>query len=546
MNYSKYGNIYSKFHGCTDFTIKDNIIILDFYDQKWDNWMTTRIHEYDKVSVDVKDPFSQAFKVFFKTEATCSAFCKQDSFTLIIGNVRVVFPMPTKSATNHLYATPYFVQDPQIVHNYLQGIGRHAYDHIFNYKNCVLYLDKSDVPCPGGCYFGRNCEPTNPYYRICVLSQEPYEAIQSILQEWKHRRGILEIPFLTQDTISPPKFMPFEPISNFILPDLPTLSMGMITKKLSLNRPHCLIHDILNSYYRHCVHQQEETGINPDLSVQSLGLVLEWPLRVMYEGLHYMSVADKDKQHVAIAVNGRHPNKILHSRVPYTRYSEYESLPALPWLPISYVPTVLDTPEDVSKVSIDTVVIGLVYHSAFFCLSLPLLEGRPCPVSHRNVHNLFTPATQTLIQDKRYFQIIETFRYNNEYLLHHVSMKGIQFDAWCLCKFDDTIAYPKPVRCPSLVQEWLSLFAIQEKLGAIEEPVDVDIVRMALVLAKHNICFNTKIMTFENGKSKKNKLIVSDAALNLYMGKMSADFINDARLEVKEETNEEGYGCNIM
>lgn len=548
MNGAKYAKIYSEFHGCTSFTMHGgDYIILSFKDENWDTWLVSRLYQSHRIQVQVQLPLAQAFKVLFKTEAPVSAFCKQDSFSILLGNERMIFPMPDSTANIHLCATPFFVRDPQIVYDYLQGVARPSNNHIFSYNNAVVFLDSCDIPSPGGCYFNpTSTEDASPLYRICILSQEPIEHVIKLANTWKVRRGISHIPFQTRDTISHSKFIRFKPVQNVQCDSNTSLATNTIQKKLSIHRPQCLLHDIINSYYRHVLrfYEDSEADSNPRLHLQSLGLIVEWPFRIAYEGLHRAET--EEKTFVALAVNGYRPNRVIFVNQPYERYVEYQDVPATIWIPISYIPTILETPVDVVKVSVDSTVIGYFVHGTFFCFSRAMLEGRPTHASQSNINYIFNVAKPSVFNDNR-FTIIETFRYDEKHVLHHINFQGIETDAWCLCEnLNDATIYPKYLQLPWLVHEWINFYA--ENHAQVSDYVNVGIVRLALVLAKHGICFQTKIVPPQRQLKKENEMIVTDSSIELCMSQEVADFINNVRLEVEDldEGKEEKSFCNIM
>ncbi|GBL71884.1 hypothetical protein AVEN_228811-1, partial [Araneus ventricosus] len=242
MNFPRYGSLYSRFHGCTSYRLEDNIIILDFVDMPFDNWAILHFYKYDVLRIDAQQAFIQAFKVFSKTEAPITIACLKDSWTGLLGNSKIFMPMEEKAATFQLYATPYFVKDPSLIAEYLQGIARPATDNIFLYKNCIMYLDKNDLPYPGGCYF----QPTESQalYRICFLSNEPMRHVLAVASEWKSRRDILTFSFLTKEALTRPKMIPFQPVGQPHLPEERAISTGMIQKRLAVHKPRSIIQDV--------------------------------------------------------------------------------------------------------------------------------------------------------------------------------------------------------------------------------------------------------------------------------------------------------------
>ncbi|GFQ99829.1 uncharacterized protein TNCT_226591 [Trichonephila clavata] len=162
MNFPRYSSLYARFHGCTSFRIEDFTVILDFADESFTNWSLLHLYRFDRLTTDAKHTFAEALKVFFKTEAPLTVACEHDTWTAVLGNSKIIMPSLEDSATFQLYATPYFVSDPSLVAAYLQGVARAASDYIFMYKNCVLYLDKNDLPSPGGVTLNRLKRVRNP------------------------------------------------------------------------------------------------------------------------------------------------------------------------------------------------------------------------------------------------------------------------------------------------------------------------------------------------------------------------------------------------
>lgn len=147
MNILTYGSVYSKFHGCFDYRVDHDMLILDFLDMAWDPWIVVRFHTPEKVYTQSSAPLLKAFKNYFKTEAPCTVFLKQDSWSVLMGKSRVIMPArDEESATLHLYSTPYFVRNPSIVEEHMQGTVRSAYENFYSYQNCVMYLDAQDLP----------------------------------------------------------------------------------------------------------------------------------------------------------------------------------------------------------------------------------------------------------------------------------------------------------------------------------------------------------------------------------------------------------------
>ncbi|GBM53894.1 hypothetical protein AVEN_64820-1 [Araneus ventricosus] len=139
-------------------------------------------------------------------------------------------------------------------------------------------------------------------------------------------------------------------------------------------------------------------------------------------------------------------------------------------------------PVDIVKVSVESMVIGFFLHGNFFRFSRAMLKARPTHVSQSNINLIFNVAKPRVFNDNR-FTIIETFRYNEKHVLHHINFQGIETDAWCLCEnLDDATIHNKYLQLQWLVHEWINFYASNH--AQVSDYVNVGIVRLAVVLAK--------------------------------------------------------------
>ncbi|KAG8175210.1 hypothetical protein JTE90_022633 [Oedothorax gibbosus] len=496
-------------------------MILDLADLDFDPWSCLRFFRFETISMNAQQPFIQALKLLFKSEAPMTVFCQNESWSALLGNTKFIMPVNEVDAKFQLYATPYFVKDPSSIAEHMQGISHATSDNVFMYKHGVLYLDHMDVPFPGGCYLDASVV-SGPLYRICFLSREPLNKALAVATEWKSRRDVLNIPFLTKETLANPTMIPaLQPIAVPYLPDNRVVSVGSIQKRLSMNDPSCLIQDVLHSYRRN----------HPD--VQNVGIVMDWPFRLTFEGTR--PNASSDKECVALSVNGVRPTKTLHVRYPYDVYTEYDQVPAIPWTLVNYHPVILELPLDMVKVSVDSIVLGYVYKNGFYCFNYPVMEGRPTHESARNVKWLLSPVKQLDVA------VQETFRIDEKYALNRIQRHGIP--AWCITQADDTHKYPQKKVLAPLVEEWLNLFCQQMGKPPV---IDVKMIQMALTLARHKVCFKIKIKT---DKRKVDEILLNDNEIEMVMTRLETNFINSVRVREDEEENngkEEGEGCKIM
>lgn len=527
MNFSSYGNYYGKFHRGIVSAVHNGIMVLDFTDMPWETWFVSRLHNSAKISINADKPLLKALKTFFKTDVPASVFCKESSFTVLLGNERLVIPVSGSNAKFHLYATPYYLNDPQIVANYLEGYTRPAYEHVYPYKNTILFLDNCDLPYPGGCYFDKSI-PTS-YYRICFLTNESLEYVSTLVSEWHSRQDVFNLPHLAREVVIQPKFIQFQVIGEPHFQESDTTSTGIIHKHYSREKPELLFQDILESYFHNLERFNDSRS-----DYNNLGLIVPHPVKVIFDGVRTYQNQTLTHQSIALAINGNHPSRVVLAREPFDRFFEFKDVPAtIVWTPIYYERKFLETELDIEKVVIDATVIGFNYRGAFFCLDKPLLEGRPAPQSLINTQCLLSIVTD--LTDKK-IQVVETFRYDSLHSLHRVHLRGLTFETWCLTKASDSDPYTKAMHLPYLVQEWLAFFKQLEK--EVLKNVNVSTVRLALTLSRHKICYR-----LINDCKKDGEMYLTEQDITFYLKDTVIDFINEARIGKAENTHESS--CTI-
>lgn len=535
MNFNTYGSLYGKFHKCSISVVRNDIIVFDLGNSPYETWTISRMYPSEKITIDSDKPLLQALKSFFKSDVTASVISNsQYLWTICLGKERMIYPIGVDvkpDSVLRLYATPYFVTNPQIVSQYLQGTIRPSFENVYFYKNTIMYLDNHDLPYPGGYYFDK-CEAT-PFYRICFLSDESIDNVVKVASEWQSRRDVLTIPFLTRNMITVPKFIDFKPVPEFSFSDSSVISMGLIQRDLSIRKPELFIQDLLISYYKNISRQVSDAS---NLDFNFLGLVIEWPFELTFEGSRQSKTQNEDKQFVALSVNGNYPNRVVCVLNPYDRYVEYNHVPVTIWTPISFVFYTLLTDINVKKVVLDSVVIGLVYREAFFCLSEPLLEGRPTNSFALNTEYLLSVASAEDIEMDSKVRILDSFKYNEDFSLRRVYLKGIHLETWCLTRAGNMHPFPKNIQLPYLVKEWLKVFTEAEP-NTFE--VDVSTVRLAMTLSKHNICYN--LIASEDTKEPVN---LTDNHVKFYMNERIVQFINEARVAKSQAESGENF-CAI-
>lgn len=534
MNFNTYGSLYGKFHQCSVSLVRNDIIVFDLGNSPYETWTISRMYPSEKIIVDSNKPLTLALKSFFKSDVTASVISNsQYLWTICLGNERMIYPVGVEVKPDNelrLYATPYFVTNPQMVSQHLQGTIRPSFENIYFYKNTVMYLDDRDLPYPGGFYFDE-CTPT-PFYRICFLSDESIDYVVNLASEWQSRRDVLTIPFLTREMTVFPKLVDFKPVPEFSFSDSNVISMGLIQRDHSLRKPELIIQDLLISYYKNTSRQVNDAN---NLDFSFLGLVIEWPFDLTFEGSRQPKNRRENRTLVALSVNGNFPNRVVCVLNPYDRYVEYNHVPATVWTPISFVFYSLLTDINVKKVVLNSVVIGLVYREAFFCLSQPLLEGRPTKSFALNTEYLLSTANAEDILADPQIQVLDSFKYNDDFSLRRVYLKGIHLECWCLTSAENMHPHPKNIRLPYLVKEWLKLFMVA---GQDTFDVDVSTVRLAMTLSKHNICYNLLA-----SDDYKEPVELTDNRVKFHMNEKIVQFLNKARIAKSEAV--EGNFCVI-
>lgn len=522
MNAPKYAKIYAQYHlCCSSSVVGNNTVVLEYDVLPFAPYLVSRMFGFETLA-EPNRPMVQALSVFFKNEAPTTTFLKEDSFTLLLGKDRVL--IPKEGGKCKLYASPYFVHDPKVVEAFLRGMARPVHDDTYIYKNSVLYLDPDDLPCPGSNYFRPGKRKRRESFRICFLSEESdtEQFFQKVIKEWEYRQDVTMNPFAARDTIRVPKFIDFKPSSSSpVLPDDFAVSTSTIKKENSESQfPGFLIQDVLLSY---------ETE-----DVRHLGLIIEYPFRLHYDGSHCIEgCRPASKQFVALAVNGARPKRTLKVRDPYERYVEYDYVPDnVQWTEIFFARDSFDLPPGVNLVAIDSVVIGIEYHRAFLCLSAPLLECKPRRRRSLHADCLLTPVSQ--LSELR---VLDTSRLDGETSLLRVRVGDLPWDFYCVTRQSDT-RYPKRLQMPNLVEKWLQ-FYVRNK-DKTQYLGDLQTVRLGLVLAKHKICFKTNIVQ----KIRGQEAWVDEGRIVLQMSDKGAEFVNQMRLEgnnVEQESN-----CTIL
>lgn len=518
MNIKRYAHEYAKFHNSFTFDLMDDLILLPFTVWTWDNSKVLRLRYFDKIKSNNCTPLAQALKAYLKTDTICSVFLSKDTCSLLIGNERLIIPESRGSLK--LCATSFFVRDPKIIESHA-SVSRTPFPNVFVcniIENAILFLDELDVPCPGGNYF--NNKTGSEYYRLCYLTTDP-KVLQSSLKIWRDHDSVITIPFFSKSaTINVSNFLHIQTINDVPFPDSSIKSTAIIDKK----NPHFLIQDILNTYVRN-------GGF-----IDNIGLFIEYPIRVSFEGCDDIH-NDRLKQFIAISINGNEPKTVLHVQCPYDRYIEYTHIPAVPWTRLLFDTS--DLPSDLQPVVVDSTILGYNYQDAFFCLSYPMLDIK---FGNFNTEYLLNTVDFDLYTDKK-IDVIDSYRYDNYHDINRVKHRELPHELWCLTTIQNIPeTYARRVTAPEFVRNWL-LFYDQNKQNKDVRYGDLDVVKLALVLARHKICFSLKASRYREVFFEQGKDIL------FRLDPEAIDFINDVRLDDDESRTDHelsGDKCIIL
>lgn len=570
MNIEKYATILAKYNNVFSHkNHKTKIIVIPFKENKWVSKYLSRIKSFDKVIYNCKRPVIKAFKAFYRTDCIASVFLQQNnSHTILMGNERILFSHP--EGKTYLCLTPFWVKNASCI-DLRSGVGAGCgTDNIFPHLNAILFLDELQTPYPGGCYYTRNRSRTTPippskideYMRICYITRD-LSILDDIFIAWNGKQNIEHFPFITKTTIlTISKFIqpfPIQNVSHF--PESVVKSTSLITKKLSRSNPNFLIQDILNTY------------LSASGSVDNVGLFIEYPFECDYEnscgnaedGTCYIdnkssSSSNDPQQYVAFYVNGLNPKKILQVRRPYDRYMEYENfIPDIQmhlWTKILYDPRE-ELPFNVSRVVIDNTILGYCYKGAFLCLAYPALSSFVIPFDHlskcgsKNLDTdcLLSPMKENDLKHDNNIFVIDKYPYDRTHHLYHIKHKNIRNDLWCLSRIDDNkyyndtfckisdnanrnsdeppSKYPKKADPPLFVSKWLSFYDKHKDQNNLHFG-NLDLFKLALILARHKICFKLK-----RGNSREISYVSGEYEIRLE--EPLVNYINEIRLLPAEE-----------
>ncbi|GBO40404.1 hypothetical protein AVEN_58055-1 [Araneus ventricosus] len=459
--------------------------------------MLLKLRSFDKILSPASNPLLNALKSHYKSEGLCDVFQEPKRVTILMGNERIVFPVDER-AKCYLVATTLFVKNPSVFENYLKGSGRQVYDNVYAYNNSVIYLDPFDIPGPGLNYFEET--ESNSFHRICFVTPHVNDVY---LAEWTNRQEVYELPFKTKFVTQQAKFIHYKPMDEIQLPDAHAKGTGLIHKRHSFRDPKFLLQDILNSYRG---------------PIDHLGLLVQYPFCIGYDG-----ACNVGNHFVALVVNGHFPKRVLQIRSPYERYIEYDFVPAVGWSQIYYerIPST-----GLDRVVIESTVLGYVYKDFFLCLEHPMLGNSPTyPLQNTTYLCKPAPSSTDVFRDAN-IEVLDTYRYDCAHTLHRIKHRNVPQEVWCLAIHDESQSFPKRFNLPHLVDHWINFFSSNCKKFALDF-TNLDVVKLALVLSKHKICYKIKISV-----AKNRELEMNNEELIFRLDESAVAFINDARLDL--------------
>lgn len=470
--------IYATFHGAHYNYVVSETIVIPLHEESWVKNIVLKIKNFRRIYGNSK-PLTASLKYYHKIEAACTIFISEDSWSLLLGEHKIVYP---KNGGSTLFcATHFFVKEPDLFDRYMKTVNAVRYEgHVYSYASTMIYLDSYDIPYPGGEYFSPANKPS-PWFRVCFLTDD-LRQIERLEVELQDRQGVWSLPSklgCVESHISP--FLDLKPVTEVHLPEKYYESTNIVLKKKSLKHSDFIIQDILDTFKK----------------FNDVGILLEYPVRISY----FAEEAPKDsRQFYALSINCNVPKIVLYVPAPYDRYFQYRlTSKNIPWSSIAYDHE--PTPNGLESVVMDGNTLGYLYRDTFFCLNEPKLPV-VTHVHHRNLDGLFRKLTFDLKSDES-LKIVNTFRYDSQHLIYCVKHREIRHELWCLGDYNSRIAYPKPYTPPYLVREWAELLVTYGHRCA--NFGDLDLVKLMYVLARHRICFLTvetrpeeRDLTFEN------------------------------------------------
>lgn len=531
MNFQQYATNYGAFHGVNETDIIKNCIVYKLEKISWSRDIVLKLKNFSKAyddsdkKVDNIKPLSKSLMKHFKLETPCTVFLTDDSFSVLYGNSYLVYPKYNGSIL--VVATQYFVKNSKIFENYMSKFKAECVSEgIYYYKSAVIFIDKYDIPYPGGNYFSKE-NTENTFSRICfILDQQDALRIQEFVQDLDNVNNIYFKGLTTKcakTDIS--KFLDPIPVNEINIPTSHYEYTNVIAKRFCYKDPKFILQDILNSCY----------------ITENIGIVIEYPICISYVSLNETI---SPRHYYCFAINCHQPNKFIHVPSPYDRYYQYNhGIKDIPWNSVYYDPLSHYQDLNVLDVSIDTNIIGHVYKDTFFCLSHPKISNS-IKFPNRNTRFLINTLSFDIEMDNN-LNVIYMNRFDSDFIIYCVKHKNLPYDMFCLKKSKQTISTYKMTNLPYLVQNWATIVSKNQNRSHLNFG-DLNFIKLMYILARHKICFylresKTREIVYENQK----KIIFE-------VEKNAIDFINNMRLEfiskkkpIEDESKENTSQCSV-
>lgn len=526
MNFQQYANYYGAFHGVLETDIIKNCIVYKLEKISWTRDIVLKLKNFSKAyddsenNIDNIKPLSKSLMKHFKLETPCTVFLTDDSFSVLYGNSYLVYPKSYGSIL--VVATQYFVNNAKVFQNYMTQFNAECVsENIYYYKSAVFFIDKYDIPYPGGHYFSkRNTE--NSYSRICIIiDQQDSLRIQEFILDLEHINNIYYKSLQTKCVNTD--------ISNFLAPvavdqlHIPTShyeQTNVVAKRLCYKDPKFILQDILNSCY----------------ITKDIGIVIEYPICISYISLND---ANNPHRYYCFAINCHQPKRFIHVPSPYDRYYQYNNpIKDIHWNSVYYDPLSDYQDLNVLDVAIDTNIIGHVYKDTFFCLSHPKISN---VINFPNRNTRFLQNTLSFdIETDQNLNIIYMHRFDADFIIYCVKHKNLPYDMFCLQKAKNYVSNYKTNKLPFLVRDWATLVLNNQNRTQLNFG-DLNFIKLMYILARHKICFNLRESKKRDIIYEKQKDIIFEVEQNAidFINGMKLDFISKTKSK-KEEPEETG------
>lgn len=510
MNSQTHSTIYAKNQGIDFASVKNETIIITIDETPFDKNKILKLSGSRRI-LNADMPKFRALAAYYKVEGPATLFETDKSWSLLLGNEKMAYP--SHSGRVHMCATPYFVRDPDVFGNAF----RVSYsEHVYAHKNAIVYLDRFDVPCPGGRYV--DARP-DEFYRICYVTgnSDGDETIEAMFEDAK---GVYAFPLKTAPAIA--NLSPF--VQSTIVNDEVTFadtyyeSTNLVKKSRCFEDADAILMDILDSYP----------------ASRQVGLVIEHPIRVSFVAPE--TTGSTNRKFVALAVNCNPPPKtVLYVPAPYDRYYQYRHPPPdVRWIHLYYDPS----EEHFAKpVVIAKSLIGYAYRDTFFCLLYPKLTT---VTRTRNARYLLNPLSFDLESDPD-LKVVKSYRFDAAHTLVCVKHKSVNEELWCMRveKEGSLVNYRPEYRREShlspsyLVREWGELM-----VGEAYGEMDISLVKLMFVLDRHNVCYFVK-------EGKRRIRYENERDIVFYLEPKALAFVNSLRQSV-EPAEGAKEGCIIL